>query len=215
MSGQRTNTRGRRSKDDRVFPSTIGNVEVDTKTIEEIVSSVGFTPAEEILEEITTQVNLRVAESGAAYLTWRDTKDAAGLLAKGIENVEQAFGQLSSLGANDIGRPLGDHLLGELQYELRRFAPNANIHWQDCVQFLRYLSDNLENSFVYVGGRAAEYHEFIRWMHQHLRIQSEKGGMAKFTKLMEALDDRFPGIVFPPNTVRSSRRDYINNAFRS
>lgn len=214
MKRPKTNTRGRRSGDDRIYGSTINNAEVDAETIGELISSAGFDLSNEVLRQITAQVNIRVAEVSTPYLTWGETRNAAIKLAEGLQNVQEALEQLASLGVNDVGRPLGDHLLGDLQYEARRNGLGEKTHWWDCVTFLRHMSENLEDNFVDPGGRAAPRYEFIRWVRSLLPDQQQRGEMKKFVKLLEVLDEEFPGIVFPENTVPSSRRDYVNNALR-
>jgi len=40
-------------------------------------------------------------------------------------------------------------------------------------------------------------------------------GPTELTKVLEKMEAALPGLIFPPNTVPSGRRDYVRNAIRS
>ncbi len=210
-------TRGRKSEDDRVYPETTGNFEVSPATLSEILDECELNLNPDAQETLLAQINWRITHTRNQHLTWAEVKGpAVGLIEHAI-GLRKAILEISQSGESQMSLPHGRHLLDEIDIDFNYRRSGEKTQWHDVAEWLKYVSEQFEARFVDLGGRADPYREFAR---ECLATLRDAGAVSnnqnrKLTDLLGALEDKFPGLGFPANTVANARYDYVRNALRS
>jgi hypothetical protein len=214
---QARQTRGRSSKKgDRAFTRTSGDTEISAEAISTIVERQGLELNEQSVAELRDAVDVRLMETRNSYLTWREAEKAVRKLQDCARELGNAIEDVSSLGGgSDIGRPHGRRLLDSLDYDFKASRRTRGADRSEVIDWLQFVSENIEGEFKSVGGRAAPFRGFILSVRDILTSAGQlptRTASHTLTALLEAIEGEFPGVVFPPDTVGHSRYSYVRNA---
>lgn len=211
-------TRGRKSDDDRVYPTTTGNFEVSAATLSELLEECELNLAPDAQDELLAQINWRITHTRNPNLTWGDVKASAQELSVHAIGLRDAIQEISATGQSKMSLPHGWHLLNDIDFDFNHGRVGKPTNWHDVVEWLEFISEQFEARFVDLGGRADPYREFIRVCRDILK---DAGSLKaanqnhRLTVLLVALEGRFPNLAFPEGTIGNARYEYVRNALRA
>ncbi|MEM9910380.1 MAG: hypothetical protein AAF922_06310 [Pseudomonadota bacterium] len=215
---KRLSTRGRSSKGDRIFGVTSGGLEVSKELLLKIAAVAELEPNEQCLENLQKLVNLRITETRRPYLTWNESEKVVNSFVSSAKSLISDIERVADLGEDPVARPHGQTLLNFLDCDFEREVRHHKASWDDVLAWLRFVSARIEGQFIEVNSRSGDYRDFIFNCYYELSLQNTlpQGQHNKaLTLFLEALEQEFPNLVFPPDSVSHSRYEYVRNAMRA
>ena len=210
-------TRGRRSKGDRILPSTTGNTEITADELSDVLNSVAIALDKGAFVKLLALINSRASEVTNTHLDWDEAGETVTALVASCKETARLLRQTSQLGDNDVGRPHGNALLSSLDYDFNDQRAYQKMSWVDAEAWLVFMSENLEAEFVPHGGRTGLYYDFIHALGIILDSAGVLGDkpIRGVQILADAIEENWPGFVYPPHTLGFDRHSYIHNVRRA
>ncbi|MGD1885454.1 MAG: hypothetical protein ACFB11_24670 [Paracoccaceae bacterium] len=213
------NTRGRKSKVQKAFPLTKGNLELDKDALLEVCKQINVQVSQNELENLRLLINVRLTEVRTPYLDWSEAKDSINQMASALFRASSAIKKVSALGENEAGRPLGSALLSFAEDDFNRYRHWASQDWQETCDFLDALPSLVEQQFITYETGSEEYRKFILEIRSiFARLGYDASGpnkSPKVDKFLNELEGVLPGLVFPRGTIPQARKEYLRNISRA